>query len=429
MAILVLTAFGCSSPAAQVGSSSTSSPGVSSVTTSPSTTSTTSTTATHARTCSLALTRDPYDGFHIGVPGGWDVFTLDDEIVVSRDPTDTEEVVVRPALMTLGLTPAAFFTASLSAVKRQVTSSGGSMTVTTTASLGVPTASLTLRASQVLMDGQAQVEILPDQTAHGSSLLVFMASWAPVARFAADRTLLADIGTCYGTQPATLYRVIKDQVFTYAIPPGWSVTSEGQDTIDIADGSDASASYTLTLVPPGSGVDSAQTLLNWAFRKLGIQISQVLTSVHLPDQTTSTGAIEGQLYDEFTGKLSDGRAIHGLVQLVSVTGAGITSGVIRLGVSTAALWNSVNGALVHIMSSIQHDFAQDLQQWESLSQQWQAFDQQVQGFDDALSGVDLVHDPTTGATFEAPYDAYSETGRDGPGYYDPAGNKLEIQTP
>ena len=108
-----------------------------------------------------------------------------------------------------------------------------------------------------------------------------------------------------------------------------------------------------------------------------------------------------------------------------------------------ARWNSVNGALIQIMSSIQHDFTQDLQQWHRIQQQWQTisrqwqdisrqektFNQNFQGFDDALNGVDLVHDPTTGDTFEAPYNAYSATGPDGPGYYSHAGNKLEIQTP
>jgi hypothetical protein len=97
--------------------------------------------------------------------------------------------------------------------------------------------------------------------------------------------------------------------------------------------------------------------------------------------------------------------------------------------AAAGEWNSFNGALTHIVNGIQHKFTQDLQQWEHLSQQAQAFNQQVQGFDYALNGVDLVHDSATGATFEAPYDTYSATGPDGPGYYDQANNKLQVETP
>jgi hypothetical protein len=170
--------------------------------------------------------------------------------------------------------------------------------------------------------------------------------------------------------------------------------------------------------------------LAWALGKLGVQVGQVLSTTQLPDQTDSNGGTVGQLYEEFTGTLaSTGQAVHGLVQVVSTTGGGVTSGVIRLGLTAKSLWNSLNGAVVHIMGSIQHDFTQDLQQWENLSQQWESFDQQTQGFDDALNGVDIVHDPSTGENFEAPYDAYNPSGPDGPGYYDSAGNKLTVQTP
>ncbi len=86
-------------------------------------------------------------------------------------------------------------------------------------------------------------------------------------------------------------------------------------------------------------------------------------------------------------------------------------------------------SLAHIVNSIQHNFTQDLQQWEHLNQQQQAFSQQAQGFDYALNGVDLFSNPTIGATFEAPYDTYRATGPAGPGYYDQANNKLRIETP
>jgi hypothetical protein len=38
------------------------------------------------------------------------------------------------------------------------------------------------------------------------------------------------------------------------------------------------------------------------------------------------------------------------------------SGVIRLGLATPALWDSVNGGLLQMMGSVQHNFSGDLQQ-------------------------------------------------------------------
>jgi hypothetical protein len=434
-AAFVLAAIGCSaSPArtslpattsssAQLGGASATAPTNRAVASTPPT-------AAVASGCTLPLTQDPYDGFHIGVPSGWDLFTHNGTIVVSRDSTATEESTVTPVLMTTGLTPAAVFSSSLSALQKEIAASGGTMTDTVTSSPDqLPTATLSLQAGQVTMTGQARVVVLPEPTAHGAFVVALLASWAPAARFAADSATLAAIGACYGPRPGTLYRVMKDQVFTYAIPVGWTVASEGQDSLAIADGNDASATYTLTLLPPGSGVDSPQSLLSYVFGKSGIHISQVLGSLQLPSKQVSNRITEGQEYVEFTGTLTDGRAIHGLVYVLSETGGSTPSGVIRLGIATTSLWNSVNGALTHIVNSIQHSFTQDLQQWENLNRQQQAFNQQVQGFDYALNGVDLVHDPTTGANFEAPYDTYRATGPDGPGYYDQANNKLQIDTP
>jgi len=54
------------------------------------------------------------------------------------------------------------------------------------------------------------------------------------------------------------------------------------------------------------------------------------------------------------------------------------------------------------------------------------FDRHAQGFDDTLNGVDIVTDPATGATFEAPY---RERIPDGLGYHDPAGNQLTVPDP
>ena len=59
----------------------------------------------------------------------------------------------------------------------------------------------------------------------------------------ADQGKLAAVGLCYGPEPAPLFRVFKDNVFTYAMPPNFSVSSEGQDTLLVADGTDAYAEF------------------------------------------------------------------------------------------------------------------------------------------------------------------------------------------
>src|ERR1700674_4746571 len=63
--------------------------------------------------CTLTSAVDSYDGFHIGVPDGWNLFTLDGMIVVSKDPASTEATVVRPGLLTTGANPATYFATAL----------------------------------------------------------------------------------------------------------------------------------------------------------------------------------------------------------------------------------------------------------------------------------------------------------------------------
>lgn len=52
--------------------------------------------AATAESCALPVTRDGYDGFHIGVPDGWSLFTLHGTIVVTKDAALTEESTLTP---------------------------------------------------------------------------------------------------------------------------------------------------------------------------------------------------------------------------------------------------------------------------------------------------------------------------------------------
>jgi len=63
--------------------------------------------------CTLPLVHDIYDGYHIGVPAGWNLFTIGGTVVVARDSSGTEETVVHPALMTSGETASGLFTTLL----------------------------------------------------------------------------------------------------------------------------------------------------------------------------------------------------------------------------------------------------------------------------------------------------------------------------
>jgi hypothetical protein len=368
--------------------------------------------------CSLPLTHDRYDGFHIGVPAGWGLSTFNDTIAVTRDPSAAEMAVVYPALLTNGLTPASFYAAYSRVLEQYAATDHNQLSFHLTSTAGqLPQAVVTGRAGNVQVAGRATVTVLHYATALAASEVVFSAYWAPTTRLAADSTLLAGIGRCYGPEAGTIYQVVQDQVFAFALPQGWKVSDEGQDNVDIVgDGGHADASYLLTLLPTSEAGATPRSLLNAVFGRLHIQVTRFISSSNTPLQQNASGGMSGEEVDEFTGQFA-GKAVHGLVYVTSSAGGSVTSGVLRLGLADATAWNGVNSGLIKVMTSIQHSTGQDAAQWQHLTSQWQQFSQTTQQFDDVLNGVQEVQDPTTGQVYAAPYDTYETNGPDGAGYY------------
>ena len=405
----------------------------SSTTVAPSTSSTSSqshgstpvTTAGLTQGCTLPLTHDTYNGFHIAVPSGWELSTLNSRVEDEANTAATEAVVVLPALETGTVTPSSFFNSSLETLEKQTRSGGGTIDVTSrTGAGGNPAASFTARASGVDLAGRATVAVLPLKTRLASAEVVFLAYWAPSSRFAADEGMLLSIGRCYGPEKATLFQVFQNQAFTYIMPPGWAVSAVNQNGIILNLGSTADVTYLLAEAVPASESGSAGGLIRYYLNSAGIGDVHALWSDSSPSQTVSSGALQQTAYEEFTGSIK-GVADHGLVYAVADTGSdGFTSGVVRMAFSTESTWNALNSGLIQMAGSIQHNFTQDLEQLQNINREWQNFSGQVESFDDVLNQQQLVEDPTTGTYYEAPYSSYETEGPDGAGYYTSNGQPL-----
>ncbi len=381
-----------------------------------------------AAACALPLVHDHYVGFHIGVPGGWTLSTFNGAIAVSRDPSGAEAALLYPALMTAGLTPAHFMAAAEKAIGPIASATGTTLSFRPLRSAGsLPRATVSGRHGAVGVRGQAGLRLVRDHTALATQQIVFYVYWTPAARDAADRSILSAIAPCYGPEPGTLFRLYQDQVFAFSLPLGWQVSNEGQDSIDlVGEGQQAWASYLLTLLPPSAGVTGPRSLLLYVCARAGIQIGHILSSSDGPRQPQQDGAVQQQEIVEFTGTYAS-HAVHGLVAVLSDVGTADTTGVLRLGMATVGRWNAVNSGLIRLMTSIQHNDAQDQAQWAHLTQRLEQNDQQVQQFDNVLRNVQDVQDPATGTVYEAPYDAYDPNGPDGPGYYlDKSGTLVKL---
>jgi len=384
---------------------------------------------TPAGACTDPITRDPYDGFQVGVPAGWNLLTLGDLLVVSKDLPQVEAAVVYPALLTAGQTPTHLFDLAMGELQQDAAANGGALNFHLTSSAGgLPKATLQGRGGGVAVSGQASVSILPDQTADGSKLVVVSAYWAPASSLRADQVALASVGACFQPRRATGFLVVQDPSFTYSIPPGWRVAAEITDKITIALANTAGATYYFVGVPPTVGANSAPTLLTYVFASVGIHITKTFVTLRFPSQVDPTGALDSFEYVEFAGTLQTTTPVRGLVSVYCIAGSAGTLGVFRYALAQSSAWNTYNGALRRIVGGIQHNFTQDLQQWEHLNQQWQTLGQQEQNVENIITGSVLAVDPNTGQAFDEPLNSYEPSGPNGPGYYN-QGTKLNVLNP
>ena len=371
--------------------------------------------------CTLPVVHDVYDGFHVGVPVGWDLSTLGGEISVAASPTSSQGAILYPALLTKGVTAGTVFSAFMSHEQKLVQGGKGVFSYRThEGGGGLPAASVTAEVNGTALSGQASVTVLPLGTQLASRVALVSLDFAPASQWAAAAGTLAAVGRCYGAERGALFSVFQGDPFTFIMPPGWHVGPEGQDYVELENsGNTASATYELW-GPFVQGVNVTQPLstpaqaISFWFGKFGFQ------GVHLLSAITAGADLE---YSEFTATLA-GKAVHGLIYMdISVSGQ-TTAGVFRLALAAAGLWNPLNGALIQMVGSIQHNFSQDLQEIQAVNRQWQDFSGQVANFDDTLNNQQLVQDPTTGKFYEAPYSSYITDGPAGPGYYLPNDQRL-----
>ena len=340
---------------------------------------------------------------------------MNGEITVEPSPSSPEGVILYPALLTGATTASQVFSGFMAYEQRAVRAGGSAFSYQVESGHGrLPSASVGAEVNGVKIGGEATVTVLPLRTGLASREALVSLYYGSRATFASEASLLAGIGRCYGPEQAQLFSVFPTNPFTYIMPPGFSPIVDEPNALELANAANTGSATFDLWGPLVQGVNVSQPLdtpteaIDYWFGQLGLE-----------GATTLSARMVGQdvEYVEFTAT-SKGKPLHGLMYMdISVSGPS-TAGVFRLALAYAPLWDSLNGALIEMAGSIQHDFRQDITDIQEVNRQWQDFSGQVADFDDTLNNQQLVQDPGTGKLYEAPYSAY----RDGPqgwGYYGP----------
>ena len=346
-------------------------------------------------------------------------------IEVSKDATGTEAALLYPAALTRGLTPASFFSSYMHYEQQLLAKEGVTLSFKMQQSAtGLPQASIELR----------QLPGAPGRCGEGGVAALSAPSSAP-RRWCSPPWWAPPEPVGGRLRQADRRQVLLQPRSRRVVPgvpgpelhlhpaSGLDRADEGQDSLDLHGYSNnADVSYLFFGIPasvrhpaagagphiPGRRGDCHQR----AFRHPAAGPESCRRAPSRGSSTRSSSAA------------TEGKAVHGLVYILTDSGSVGTFGVMRLGSATTNLWNSVNGGLIEMMGAVQHSFVQDLQDIQRLNQQWQAESAQEANFDDIINGQQLVEDPSTGQLFEAPYSSYDPNGPDGGGYYGPDGQLL-----
>jgi hypothetical protein len=349
---------------------------------------------------------------------------LNGQAIVARTPAQTEAVLVYPVLLENGLTASSVFNTYSNKLDQENAASGAPVTDHVVRGLGgLPAADFTQTVDGLQIQGHATVRVLSLNAPGATQEAAYISYWAPANEYAGAEAQLASIANCYGPEPATPFSVFQDQVFTYAVPPGWTPFDENSNGIDLHGPNNSDVSYILDGPVQLSQFDSPQTMVAWFLHGVGITGVTSLTSNASPSSQASNGGSQSDLYELFDGQ-SSGSAVRGLIFSYTEVGGGVASGYIRMAVAPVDQWNSLNGAMIQIAGSIQHNFSQDLANLAQVNREWQDFSGQVANFDDTLNNQQFTQDPLTGRYYEAPYTAYDVSGNKGPGYYLDNGDRL-----
>lgn len=379
-----------------------------------------------AARCALPIYTDTYLGFTIGRPASWRISYIDGVVHLAPDASGREEALVYPVRLAAGTTADRFVGEYAAALNAALAPTGGS--------LKLSGSQLTGNIGGAAISGELRTRTLgPDLVVYGG--------WGPSERWISARPTILAIGECYTRiQPKLMQRQsrtssdanVGSTTFTFSLPDGWQLSSLTPRGLDLSP--DGVTLVSFAYITGFLSAVTPESLADQLFAGAGYVSLRVL-------KTEALGTVTDPLGYRWTAKgfefeaMFKGQAVHGVLTaatgVFSAGGLATSNGLASLrqaptdqwellAAITAAVQESIliadakpgQGVILprnnpldssSILSSYAYKSAVD----SRLSQQRQ---ETIMGFANARS-------PTTGATYQVPYNAYNPAGAQGAGYY------------
>jgi hypothetical protein len=418
-----------------------------------------------AGACKIATHDDDYYGFSVGHPQGWRIDYSTGTLIVSKDEAGLVGALVFPArLHRNDVPPEKLAQLFGDAIGNRIRAAGGSFELTDKMTDGhVATALVIATVNGVKLHGPLQVL----ETPGFATLKVY---WAPETEMQQDESTLRQVLACFKRKTIITRRApvaphggpvtkigghaapaqpqvqalqeYRGRFFHIQWPAGWQITDETEHGIDAISGNRTMAFGFGWVLNP---MQSADAYAMQSYRQFYASAAIVKSGWLPAPPGWQIAAIE------FAGNIGN-YPTHGMLRVA------MGQGVMLSTVWTAgeAVWEKSRPTLEAMANSVQIQPAAVAQVQAGIRQQlasyppvksqytpmtssstssdmmgrWASQDRNNQGFDDAILGQDHAR-TASGDTYVVPYNAWSDTGPQGAGYYvaTPGGGseKLEVQ--
>ena len=389
---------------------------------------------------------DPYSGFSILQPPGWDIRTSDGIITVTQDAQQLVGVLVLPARVNESLPPQAWLTRFGTAIGGALQRDGGSFALGEARVQG-QTAGATVKGSTggVEMLGVLNVSCEP-------GFVTMRLIFAPESRFkqvsgtlvavakSFRRSTTVNVGrgvTASGQGDAlqsTALSLQQGQWFRVAAPTGWRMEAENGCGFDImAPDQSAHVNYGFVLNTPG--LLTPQAILQ-QFLPVAIQNAQVLKTEPVTLQGWNAMSVEVTGLD-----IALKRPVHAVITAATADYYGNTHYQVAIRASIPERWEMMKGLLAEVQGSIVNYNGNGPANQGLLLPRNNPCDSSSiissglyrdrvtsgsgQAWSHAMLGTERVYSPTLRQEYTVSQNAWWGTGPQGPGYYRTIPNGVE----
>lgn len=379
--------------------------------------------------CRLPLFTDTYLGFEVGKPADWSINYVNGSIAVRQDAASTTLAFVYPIKPEGGATKEQLLADYVTALDATLKADDGSLAVTGS------TLSGSVKGTPITGTIEA-VDASPQ--------IIIRGGWAPSGNWNGIKQTITGVSTCY---KRTLGKVTQRQTqtgysatgasttYSYLLPDGWYVSPGNVNANALVILKDDFTGASFSYLTGGVGNQTPDGYIDLLAESSGYTELTYTGEQELGSTTDSLGYTWEMKAKEYTAK-HNGQPIRGIVTAAIANidygfGYGSYSAMANVRQAKASEWdqyaaitavvqesiqitNSTPGKSVTLPKNNPADSSSVMSSWEYKNQ---VDDRLSAKRSEAIGGYESVRSPSTGQTYDAPYNSYNPTGPDGAGYY------------